>query len=232
MTTLNLSLLLASWLLVYFIERKNIFYQWFTPVRSRINEFLLGFLLMALLCTISQLLLSLVSKTSWSVSEEIILSQLLSSVLYDLNSVLLEELLFRGVLLYFVIKYLNTKSGVLLSAIAFGIYHWFTQGVLGNFVAMALVFTVTGLMGYVFATAYAKTTSIILPFGLHLGWNLVNHTIFSNGPNGLQLLTPSQVADLSGLYAAVSFCLYIIIPLGVLWLINSRFKSETHIAIP
>ena len=108
--------------------------------------------------------------------------------MYDFNSVVSEELLFRGIILLVLIKYLKTAPAMLVSASVFGIYHWFTFGVWGNLATMVLVFVVTGLMGYVFAAAYVKTKSIILPVGIHLGWNWINNTMFSNGPNGIQVL--------------------------------------------
>ena len=58
----------------------------------------------------------------------------------------------------------------------------------GNPVVMAFLFFATGIMGYVFALAYAKTKSLYLPIALHFGWNFVNNMVFSEGPLGNQLL--------------------------------------------
>ena len=62
--------------------------------------------------------------------------------MYDFNSVVSEELLFRGLILHFLIKYWKTRPAMLVSASVFGIYHWFTFGVWGNLAAMVLVFVV------------------------------------------------------------------------------------------
>ncbi|MDR9415642.1 MAG: CPBP family intramembrane glutamic endopeptidase [Gracilimonas sp.] len=144
----------------------------------------------------------------------------LSATLSELNGVLIEELVFHGVLLYGLIKYSSQRTGILVSSVAFGIFHWFSYGVLGNGLGMTLVFITTGLMGYVFAKSYVKTQSIILPVGLHLGWNWVNGSIFSNGLNGKVLLVPDQTVAMEGTFAMISFLWYLVIPILVLFLIN------------
>lgn len=169
----------------------------------------------------SQLFFTYITDISWAVSGEITVSKFLSSSLADVNSVLIEELVFRGVLFYVLITYLSQQAGLIISVIAFGIMHWFSYGVLGNILGMVLVFITTGLMGYVFAKAYIKTTSVVLPVGLHLGWNWINGSIFSNGLSGTVLLVPSSVVPLEGFFAMISFFWYLMIPVVVLFVINS-----------
>jgi uncharacterized protein len=217
-----------AWVTIYFSEKRNIFRQWFVPVTRRTKEFFIGLIFSMILCLLTQFLLSQLSSTTWAISNDLSIAKLTFSLLYDLNSVVAEELLFRGIILYFLIKYLHTNIAMCISAAVFGVYHWFTFGVLGNLVAMALVFIVTGLMGYVFAASYVKTKSIILPIGIHLGWNWINNTIFSNGPNGVQILEPSKMAPSDGVYQILSFCLYLIIPFLILAFIRSKIISENH----
>lgn len=128
--------------------------------------------------------------------------------------------------LYLLIKYWNSRSGILLSSVAFGIYHWFTNGVLGNVPAMALVFLVTGFMGYVFATSYDKTKSLLLPVALHLGWNLTNHNIFSNGPNGIIILQVNEQPEVSNSHQLIAFVLYIIVTAIALIFVQSKYIKE------
>lgn len=222
----NTIVALISWLIIYLIEKRNIFKAWIEPTKKRFKEFIKGFCLMATLCIITQLILSMSSNITLKLSNEFTLKKLLSSIYYDINSVLFEEFLFRGVLLYLLIKYLNSRNGVLISSIAFGIYHWFTNGVLGNLPAMTLVLLVTGFMGYVFATSYDKTKSLILPIGLHLGWNLINHNIFSNGPNGIMILQVNGQPELSNSHQLISFGLYMIITTIVLLFVKSKYITE------
>ncbi|THH39391.1 CPBP family intramembrane glutamic endopeptidase [Neolewinella litorea] len=204
----------------------NLLRSWILPLSRRGRKFSWGFTVLALACVAYHGISTLIQDIHWTWVEQIVPGLLAHSLWYDLNSVLFEELIFRGILLYMLLRRLPEVGACLISAAAFGVYHWFTQGAWGNPVAMAVVFLVTGLMGYVFAFAYARTSSIALPFGLHLGWNLVNHTLFAAGPFGALLLRPvsEEAASL------VSLLLYLAIPLIVLFLVNRRYplSSKPH----
>ena len=216
-----------TWVTIYLSEKRNIFRQWLFPIERRAKEFFIGLIFSMILCLLTQFLLSQLNDTTWAISNDLSIGKLTFSLLYDLNSVVAEELLFRGIILYFLIKYSTTRIAMLILATVFGIYHWFTFGVIGNVAAMTMVFIVTGLMGYVFAASYVKTKSIILPIGIHLGWNWINNTVFSNGPNGVQILEPNKTPPLDGVYQILSFCLYLIIPFLILLFIKSKIISRS-----
>lgn len=224
--TILVSLLLLSWVLISILEKRNIFSQWFKPPDRRRKEFFLGLSIAAIFCVLIKLIISQLTGSSWMLSKSISFHKVIFSVLYDFNSVLSEELLFRGVFLHLLIKYLTTKKGILISSVAFGIYHWFSFGVLGNWIAMAIVFFVTGLMGYVFSIAYEKTKSIILPIGIHLGWNWINNTVFSNGPNGVQILEPVNAMQTEGTNLFLSVGLHIGIAILLLIFVKSKAIQE------
>ena len=116
------------------------------------------------------------------------------TVWYHFKSVLTEELIFRGALLYILIKKIGLQAGLIISSVAFGVYHWFSYGALGALVPMIYVFITTASMGYVWAWAFARTRSIMLGLGMHLGWNVMG-AIFSTGPSGdLLFIEQSRVA--------------------------------------
>jgi membrane protease YdiL (CAAX protease family) len=58
---------------------------------------------------------------------------------------------------------------------------------------MAITFVATGVFGGVLAYAFFKTSSLLIPIAIHLGWNLVNGFVFSQGPIGNGIFVP--VAD-------------------------------------
>lgn len=177
-----------SWLLLFLIEKKNILALGVLPVIKRLKQFLSGFIITAILCILVQYFEAILKSSAWVLNENSTGGSILKSFWWDVKSVLTEELIFRGALLYILIQKIGSKKSVLISAIAFGIYHWFTLGVLGNILAMTLVFIGTGIMGYAWAWTFSKTKSIMLAFGFHLGWNFLNNSIFSKGPLGEGML--------------------------------------------
>jgi len=169
------------------------------------------------------------SNFNWQLNTDYSLYNALESLRWNINSVLFEEFIFRGYLLYKAIQLLGERWGCFLSAIAFGVYHWFSYGVIGSIVPMVYVFLLTGTFGLMLAYAFAKTGSIILPIALHLGWNLVTIQVFSNGPIGDQLLIKStENVDLIEGYRSliVSVLIPFSYPLLMLWLLikNKRVR--------
>jgi len=138
-------------------------------------------------------------------------------------------LIFRGAILYLLIQKIGSNKAILTSAIAFGVYHWFSFGVLGNIMAMILVFFGTGLMGYAWAWAFAKTKSIMLPFGFHLGWNFVHNTIFSKGPLGELVLIAQGGNELTDWTSLLNFVLGLVfVPILLLIYIRYFVKEEMN----
>lgn len=183
-----LVILLLSWILLRFLEKTNLLVLGFLPASKRITQFLTGIIFSAVVLFPVQIVELVTSNSHWILNPEFTFSQLLHSIWWDTKSVLTEELIFRGAVLYILIKRISSKTAILLSAIAFGFYHLFSYNLWGNWVPMILIFLGTGLTGYVWAWAFNKTKSIFLPFGLHLGWNLVQNSILSKGPLGNTLI--------------------------------------------
>ncbi|MBA6153062.1 CPBP family intramembrane glutamic endopeptidase [Gelidibacter maritimus] len=221
--------IVVSWLLLYLIEKNNILALGFLPIGKRLKQFLIGFLVTGLLCVLDQFLESYLKSSTWILNKEMTSGIIIKSFWWDFKSVLTEELMFRGALLYILIQKIGAKKSILISAIVFGIYHWFSYGVLGNVMAMILVFIGTGLMGYALAWAFSKTKSIMLPLGLHLGWNFIYNTIFSNGPLGALLLIQKGGNELTDWASLLNFISgLIIVPVLVLIYIRYFVKEETE----
>ncbi|WP_324719604.1 CPBP family intramembrane glutamic endopeptidase [Salinimicrobium sp. HB62] len=145
---------------------------------------------------------------------------------WTLRSVLYEELLFRGALLFLALKYLGKFRGVFLSATVFGIYHWFSYNVFGDLVQMIYTFIITGTGGVVFAYAYNMTRSLYLPIGLHLGWNYVTIVIFSQGllPEDQFLISSSE--NEIGIFGSIVSLLYQVVLFPVLSFLLVRFLTS------
>ncbi|WP_027391848.1 CPBP family intramembrane glutamic endopeptidase [Aquimarina latercula] len=224
-----LVIITISWLLLHFFLKKNILALGFLPLAKRLKQFLIGFFITAVLCTLAQNLESYLKSSTWILNTGINISIILKSFWWDFKSVLTEELIFRGALLYIIIQKIGSRKGILISAISFGIYHWFSFGILGNIVAMILVFIGTGLMGYAWAWAFSKTKSILLPFELHLGWNFIHNTIFSRGPLGELVLISKGGTELTDWISLLNFVSgLVIVPILILIYVRYFVKQETE----
>jgi membrane protease YdiL (CAAX protease family) len=98
-----------------------------------------------------------------------------------MKSVLFEELIFRGVLLYILIKWLGHVRAIIISSVAFGIYHWFSYELFGNPGQMIVIFLLTGSIGLLYAT-----------IAMHFGWNFTKGFIFSEGATGNGILVQAK----------------------------------------
>jgi uncharacterized protein len=157
------------------------------PSRRRVFDFLIYFIVSAAFCASGFGLKMLMAKQQWALNPSATLPVLLDGAQWTLVSVLFEELIFRGALFYILVKKLGATRAVWISGVAFGVYHWFSQGSWGNSGAMAVTLVITGAMGLVLACGYAKTGSLYVPVAIHLGWNLVQQNVFSVGPIGNHL---------------------------------------------
>ncbi len=219
--------LIISWLLIWIFCRDGLSVLGIFPTQSRLLNFLFGFLVATFCCTLYFLAFTVFTTNSWILNNEFTGKQLLRGSWWTMRSVLFEELIFRGALLYLLIKKSNVYTACIISAICFGIYHWFTFGVMGNFFQMAITFGMTGVWGFMFAMAFARTKSLYLPFGLHFGWNLASTVIFSQGPLGTQFLTMRGEQKLDGVLSLAVFLFQVFaVPAFTYWYLKVLSKKK------
>lgn len=182
--------LAISWLIIWVIEKRSLSVLGFFPTKRRLLDFAIFFFVTAICCAAAFLLKMYFGKQQWIINPKLSPGLIWEGTWWNIKSVLFEELIFRGVPLYILIKRLGAVKGIIISAIAFGVYHWFSFGVVGNIIPMIAVFLITGLMGLLLANGYAKTFSLYIPIAIHLGWNLTQNFIFSQGPIGNGIFVP------------------------------------------
>jgi membrane protease YdiL (CAAX protease family) len=197
--------LIISWILLWFICKKHLIVLGFTPSGKRVKDLVIGLLIAASCCTIYQLLTTAFVDNGWETNKQVTGNAVLENLRWTLVSVLYEELIFRGALLYIAVKKLGVVKACILSAVGFGIYHWFTFNVLGNPVMMVVTFLMTAIVGLSWAFAFAKTGSLYLPVGLHLGWNFFYTAVFSNGSMGQAILVRTNGNQLQGIPSLLVF---------------------------
>lgn len=222
--------LLASALLLWLVCRKSLWVLGIAPTNEMLTWLSIGFMVAASVCMSYHLLVSLLTTTSWSRNPTATYPSIATSSWWMLRSVLFEELLFRGALLYIAIQKLGTKAACIISAIAFGVYHWFSYGALGNPVQMTYVFLMTGIWGLMFSIAFAQTRTLYLPIALHFGWNWIHTVVFSQGPLGNQLLVSSSAANLEGIPSLLAFMFQVFaLPLIVFFSLKWRSRKRESI---
>ncbi|MCP9751963.1 CPBP family intramembrane glutamic endopeptidase [Ferruginibacter sp. HRS2-29] len=204
-----------SWVLLSLFDRKDPRALGLLPTTKTTTQVFVGFAIAIIICAFNYYLQTVFSGSTWLLNKAFTWPGFFSGSWWVMQSVLYEELIFRGALLYIAIKKIGAKKACMLSAICFGVYHWFSMGAFGNWVSMACLFIGTGIMGYIFALAFAKTRSMYLPIGLHFGWNFINTIIFSQGPIGDQLLI-SKRGDRFNVYESIIVTLvqFVVFPLA------------------
>lgn len=206
-----------TWLLAWLFDKGNLSVLGLMPDIRRIRDFLLYFLLAAICSATVFGLRFLIAQQRWTLNTEFSWSLIGQGLWWNLKSVLFEELIFRGVLFYILLRKLGTGKAILLSAMAFGIYHWFSHEVFGDPLAMLITFLTTGIMGAIYAYGYAKTWSLYIPIGLHLGWNVVQSVVFSNTVIGRQLFIKAG-PDAEVTVSYLSFFTMQLTPLFLIWI--------------
>jgi membrane protease YdiL (CAAX protease family) len=217
--------LIVSWLLVWLFEKGNLSFLGFYPTKRRLLDFTLFFLITAICCSTGFLLRMYFAREHWELNPFLTAAIVWKAVWWNIKSVLFEELIFRGAIFYILLKKLGPVKAIAISATAFGIYHWFSFEVIGNIQQMAIIFVVTGIMGVLYAYGYAKTHSLYIPCAIHLGWNLTQGFVFSQGPIGdgvFILKGPQPMVNVSYLVYLVVFA----VPILATLLINFRILKQ------
>lgn len=207
-------LLAVTWLLLR-LEGKGLSAIGIDRGARRLAEFAAGFAALGLAAAAQQLGLSAATGDPFVVNVSVRAATLVDGARFVVNSVLYEELLFRGYLLYKAVGWVGPRRAVWLDAALFGVYHWFSYGVFGNPVAMIYVLVLTGAYGLMWARAFVATGSVAAPIGLHLGWNAVSYLVFSAGPLGAALLVPASGAGRLEASGSAAVALSVVWPLLV-----------------
>jgi len=180
--------LFCSWAVIWVYSKEHITVLHAINGKRSFYDSIMGFLIMALFCSINLVGQSYFTEVQYVLNKDYGIMEALSGIWWTFKAGLFEELIFRGVILYILIQRIGAIKACITSAIAFGLYHWFSYGMFGRgIIPMIYVFLVTGAAGWMFAYAFAKSKTILLPLALHLGWIMMSIVVFSDGPLGNSL---------------------------------------------
>ena len=179
-----LIIILISWLLLHFSEQKSIDALGIMPNINRAFQFFVGFIVISLIVLISIYVETRILNIDWEL-KTVSYRTIFNAFIYHLKSALTEDLIFRGAILYILIKRIGAKWAILISALFFGEYHVFSYGMTGErLIPILYVILVTGFTGYVWAYSFNKTKSIMMGLGFHVGVNIINTFFFESQPYG------------------------------------------------
>lgn len=191
-------ILAVSWLLLYLLEKKDIRALGLFPISKSLLQLLIGFLFLSSINFLTVYTDTLIRSIEWNINPSINADLILSSLWYHTKSALTEDLVFRGAILFILISRIGQKMALMISAIAFGVYHWFSYGMIGGgIIPMIFVFVITGSMGWVWAYTFARTKSIMMPLGFHIGWNFVSTLFYEASPYGELIFQINSFSELS-----------------------------------
>ena len=216
-----------SWLLLRFVAHEPIAVLGIAPSKRRLIELLVGALFMAGVGVVNFVWQAHFKRIGYQLNPDYGVGQVLAGSFWVLKAVVLEELVFRGALLYMLIKSIGAIRACLISSLLFGVYHWFSYEVFGSrLILMVYILLVTGSGGWMFSYAFAKTRSLYACTGLHLGWNLVAAVVFSSGPIGSQLLLQQgQAVEWNEWVTLLFFSLQaIVVPGVVTWYLARVYR--------
>lgn len=171
--------LLLSWVLLKTLNNRNLEALGLKPTKKRLFALAAGLLLPILLNSGSQWLMSSLQNYSYQRNPHYSIEDLLKATAYLSRSVLYENLIFCGAILYILNQKLKPVWGIVIVSAAFGVYHWFSFNVWGQPLNMTIVFFLTALGGLVFALSFTWTKASYLPFALHLGNDWTNMILFT-----------------------------------------------------
>lgn len=191
--------ILVTLLLSYFLLRyvkSDFSVLGLAPSLQRSNYFFIGLITALVFIVALKFVISYAVQNPYLLNNNYHLNSFFSALWYVVKSVVLEELVFRGAIFYLLIQKIGFKKAIWASALAFGVYHWFSYGIIGQPVQMLIVLLMTGSVGYVLGLAYHRSKTLYLPIALHLGYNIANMIIFSGEKSiGVQLLQKKYTVD-------------------------------------
>ncbi len=227
-----IGLFTLSWVLIWLFEKGNLSVLGLTPTKDRLKYFTILFSTSAMLSATAFLLRMYFAQEVYVLSQSLTVKSILIDIWYQFRTVLTEEILCRGVLLYILIKKIGQTKAVIISSVIFAVLHWINAGVWGNLTQMIIVFTFTFTMGLLLAYTYARTFSLLIPFAIHYGWNLTQNYIFPDTPTGNHIFTLAAPPPTVTISYIAFFTMLLLPKISVLVIDYLIVKGHRQVEVP
>ena len=114
-----IGLFAISWLLIWIFEKQNLSVLGLKPTKDRLKYFAILFIVSALFSATAFLLRMYFAKEVYIITKSLTIKSVLLETWYQFRTVLTEELLCRGAILYILIKRIGHAKAILISSIFF-----------------------------------------------------------------------------------------------------------------
>jgi membrane protease YdiL (CAAX protease family) len=190
-TVSMLTILLAAWLMVRFVDRRPFVSLGFareTAPRDWVIGLAVGLGMMAACVAI----LYSLGWATWSTNGSFAGSALAITTLAMLLNTVTQEVLVRGFVQQTIQSQFGTLAAVIASSLFFLALH---VGAIGSQLLPALSLFSAGVL---LATCYALTGELWLPIALHFGWNVLQGPVLGQSVSGQALDAGNQVLKIAG----------------------------------
>ncbi|HOJ92883.1 MAG TPA: type II CAAX endopeptidase family protein [Dictyoglomaceae bacterium] len=186
-----ISIIIASLIMVSFVEHKPFWYLGFSP-KNMMKDSFMGILLGSGIFIISIILLWVLGYLKLYREGEIIWSVLLLSGIAMLLNTITQELLVRGYIFQVIRENFGVLASIILSSMIFSILH--LSSAKGNILAMLNIFLIGVLFGY----TRAVTDGLWMPIGIHFAWNFLLGPVIGLTVSGKELTNSWRFFTLQG----------------------------------
>ncbi|QKJ29075.1 CPBP family intramembrane metalloprotease [Mucilaginibacter mali] len=209
--------LALSWIFLT-MENKSLLSLGFIPLnKKQVSYFFNGLGIGALMLLGCFALTVFLTKDTWLFNCKVAPMYLIMSFLICLWSAFVQEFVFRGYPFQTLLKRYSPWIVQLIIAIPFGLMHLMDHKMSSSDIAITML--CTGIGSVLFGLAYIKTKSLMLPIGIHLGWNYLQLLIprASGGGNSGLIIINSQ-ATYGVLNVVIPYIIVALLSILILWM--------------
>lgn len=190
-TATLLTILLAAWLMVRFIDRRPFVSLGFGSEHA-MRDSLIGLAVgLGMMASCVALLLGF-GWAAWSMSGSFAGTALGVATLAMLLNTVTQEVMVRGYVQQTIQSRFGTLTGVIVSSIFFFALH--LGAIRGQLLPAISLFAA----GILLATCYAVTGKLWLPIALHFGWNVLQGPVLGEAVSGQALDAGNQLLKIAG----------------------------------
>lgn len=166
--------LAVSWLLLRGNHLKLSSLGYYPKNKNHWKQFFSGLVAGVVMLVITAIITLAVTKANWHFNKTIDPVYVLMTFVMCLCSAYIQEFVFRGYPFQLLLKKYGPWTAQLVIAVPFGLMHINRSMQLQD---IATVMLTTGLGSLLFGLAFIKTRNLMLPVGIHLGWNFAQALI-------------------------------------------------------